>query len=95
MHIPADLRLKVKFSRSAVEKRPSEIEQARPIPLKLHEARKDALAKLEQEYIVEILNRAGGDIESAARMAGVSRAQLYRLMQRYDIRRPAFPASTF
>lgn len=95
MHIPADLRLKVKFSRSAVEKRPSEIEQARPIPLKLHEARKDALAKLEQEYILEILNRAGGDIESAARMAGVSRAQLYRLMQRYDIRRPAFPASTF
>jgi two-component system NtrC family response regulator len=94
MHLPPDLRVKVRLAISTTEKQPSELMHAHSVLPRLHEARKAAVANAEKEYIVELLNRAGGDMESASKISGVSRAQIYRLMQKYEIRRSAISVST-
>ncbi|RJR29795.1 MAG: sigma-54-dependent Fis family transcriptional regulator [Desulfobacteraceae bacterium] len=90
MHLPPDLRVKVRLAISATKKRPPGPVPAHSVLPSLHEARKGAVTKAEKEYIIELLSRAGGDVESASQIAGVSRAQIYRLMQKHEIRRSVF-----
>jgi two-component system, NtrC family, response regulator GlrR len=49
-------------------------------------ARKRALEKFESEYVEQLLRRAGGNVAEAAKLAGVNRAYLYRLIQRHRAR---------
>jgi len=49
-----------------------------------HSARDHVLAEFEKSYLRHIISRAGGNVSDAARMAGVDRTTLYRLMEKHD-----------
>ena len=46
---------------------------------------KEALRKLEMEFIKEALKKSKGNISYAARMIGISRVSFYDLMKKYGI----------
>jgi len=50
-----------------------------------HTAREEMLAVFEEQYLSNILKRAGGNISGAARIAGVDRTTLYRLMEKRNL----------
>jgi DNA-binding NtrC family response regulator len=52
-----------------------------------HEARERVLADFERRYLTSLLNRAAGNMSKAARMAGVDRTTLYRLMEKQGMQR--------
>lgn len=52
-----------------------------------HEARDRVLAEFELGYLARVVRRAGGNMSDAARIAGVDRTTLYRLMQKHDVER--------
>jgi DNA-binding NtrC family response regulator len=52
-----------------------------------HVARDRVLGEFEQRYLSRIVREAGGNISDAARIAGVDRTTLYRLMQKHGIDR--------
>ena len=52
-----------------------------------HETRDGVLADFERHYLTSLLNRASGNMSRAARMAGVDRTTLYRLMERQGMQR--------
>lgn len=51
----------------------------------LQEVRRRTLEPVEREYLTRLLEESGGDVGEAARMAGVNRVTLYRLMRRHGI----------
>jgi DNA-binding NtrC family response regulator len=48
-----------------------------------HTARDRVLADFERDYLEHVVREAGGNISDAARMAGVDRTTLYRLMEKH------------
>ncbi|HSH44933.1 MAG TPA: sigma-54 dependent transcriptional regulator [Longimicrobiales bacterium] len=52
-----------------------------------HEAREAVLTEFEKGYITSLVNRAGGNMSKAARLAGVDRTTLYRLIEKHDLER--------
>ena len=50
-----------------------------------HEARERVVAEFEQRYLKGIIGQADGNMSEAARIAGVDRTTLYRLMQKHMI----------
>ncbi|HUP20686.1 MAG TPA: sigma-54 dependent transcriptional regulator [Gemmatimonadota bacterium] len=52
-----------------------------------HEARDRVLAEFEKNYLTNLVNRAGGNMSKAARLAGVDRTTLYRLIDKHDLER--------
>lgn len=52
-----------------------------------HSARERVLAEFEKGYIVWLVNRAGGNMSKAARIAGVDRTTLYRLIEKHNMER--------
>ncbi len=52
-----------------------------------HTAREEMLAAFERDYLTYILQEADGNMSSAARMAGVDRTTLYRIMEKRNLRR--------
>jgi DNA-binding NtrC family response regulator len=46
-----------------------------------------ALARFETGYLKELLRKTGGNIEAAAREAGMNMATIYRKLKKYDIRK--------
>ena len=65
-------------------------EAGRPMleTLPLTEARALVVERLERRYLRRLLERTGGNAAEAARQAGVSRATLFRLIQRHALREP-------
>ena len=49
------------------------------------EAKRRVNATFERGYLVKVLERAGGSISEAARLAGIDRTNLRRLLKRYEI----------
>ena len=45
----------------------------------------DDLESLQKSKIVEVLNRVGGNKTRAARLLGITRRSLYRLLERYEL----------
>lgn len=54
-----------------------------------HAARDRVIAQFETQYFTWLINRAGGNMSQAARLAGVDRTTLYRLMGRHHMHRGA------
>jgi DNA-binding NtrC family response regulator len=52
-----------------------------------HRARDRVIAQFETQYFTWLINRAGGNMSQAARLAGVDRTTLYRLMERHHLQR--------
>jgi DNA-binding NtrC family response regulator len=52
-----------------------------------HPARERVIAQFETQYLEWLINRGGGNMSEAARIAGVDRTTLYRLMERHGVRR--------
>jgi DNA-binding NtrC family response regulator len=52
-----------------------------------HQAKDTVVALFEKVYLARVVDRAHGNIAKAARLAGIDRATLYRLMDKHGIRR--------
>ncbi|HYK83512.1 MAG TPA: sigma-54 dependent transcriptional regulator [Gemmatimonadales bacterium] len=52
-----------------------------------HAARDHVVAQFERQYLTWLVNRASGNMSKAARIAGVDRTTLYRLMERHGLQR--------
>jgi DNA-binding NtrC family response regulator len=52
-----------------------------------HAARDRVVAQFERQYLTWLVNRVGGNMSKAARIAGVDRTTLYRLMGRHGLQR--------
>jgi DNA-binding NtrC family response regulator len=52
-----------------------------------HAARDKVIASFERRYLTWLVNRAAGNMSKAARLAGVDRTTLYRLMERHGLQR--------
>ena len=52
-----------------------------------HVARDRVVASFEKKYLAWLVARAGGNMSKAARLAGVDRTTLYRLMERHGLQR--------
>ncbi|MBU2551721.1 MAG: sigma-54 dependent transcriptional regulator [Proteobacteria bacterium] len=91
-HLPAHLRINlaqaalVRSEPSPGKEGPSR-DRFRPLP-KLRAYRQAEIARLEKEYIEELINQTQGDIQEACRMSGLSRSRLYALMQHHGIPTP-------
>lgn len=74
------------------EPAPAESSTSRPFDptamgMEYHSAREHVLSGFEVEYLTHLIRSAGGNISDAARMAGVDRTTLYRLMDKHGISR--------
>ncbi len=54
-----------------------------------HPAKDKVIAQFERDYLVRLVNRAGGNMSKAARLASVDRTTLYRLMDKHNVLRGA------
>ncbi len=52
-----------------------------------HEAKDELVARFDREYCEDLLARAGGNVSEAARIAGLERKYLYRVLERAGLRR--------
>ena len=52
-----------------------------------HAAKEKVVAHFEREYFARLVHRAGGNMSKAARLAGVDRTTLYRLMDKHQLPR--------
>ena len=52
-----------------------------------HAARERVIAAFERRYLTWLVNRVGGNMSQVARVAGVDRTTLYRLMERHGLQR--------
>jgi transcriptional regulator with PAS, ATPase and Fis domain len=59
-----------------------------------HDARDRILAEFEQSYLTNLVHRAAGNMSKAARMAGVDRTTLYRLMEKHGLQRETIMVET-
>jgi DNA-binding NtrC family response regulator len=54
-----------------------------------HTARERVITEFERSYLAELVRAANGNMSKAARIAGVDRTTLYRLMERHGLQRDA------
>ena len=50
-----------------------------------HETRERVMARFEKDYLARVLQETEGNVSEAARVAGVNRATLYRLLERHGL----------
>ncbi len=53
-----------------------------------HSARKSVIAQFESRYVRWLVRRTRGNISEAARVAGIERATVYRLLHRHRVTTP-------
>jgi DNA-binding NtrC family response regulator len=51
-----------------------------------HDAKDELIARFEREYLTDLVDRAGGNLSQAARLAGLERKFLYKLLERSGLR---------
>jgi two-component system NtrC family response regulator len=91
-HLPTYLRINV--AKDSIDKKreaktaeeADSPETTEPPPLQ--QFRDDAVARAEQKYLRNLLDRTGGDIKEACRISGLSRSRLYGLIKKHGLTRP-------
>lgn len=58
-----------------------------PLHEEYHQARELVLADFEKQYLRHVVKQANGNLSDAARIAGVDRTTLYRLMEKHEVDR--------
>jgi len=56
-----------------------------------HPAKEAVLAQFEKEYLASLVARADRNMSKAARLAGIDRTTLYRLLEKHDVAAGAEP----
>jgi two-component system NtrC family response regulator len=51
----------------------------------LQDAREEAIAALENDYLRELAVQSNGNVQEACRLSGLSRSRLYALLKKYDL----------
>jgi DNA-binding NtrC family response regulator len=59
-----------------------------------HEAKDEVVARFERDYLGDLLRRADGNISQAARLAGLERKYLYKLLDRAGLRPARDPSDS-
>ncbi|BAH37620.1 MAG TPA: sigma-54-dependent Fis family transcriptional regulator [Gemmatimonas aurantiaca] len=59
-----------------------------------HSAKDSLVTHFEKEYLARLTARAGGNMSKAARLAGIDRTTLYRLMEKHGFKRDALSGSS-
>jgi DNA-binding NtrC family response regulator len=54
-----------------------------------HDAKQEVVDRFEREYLSDLVRRADGNLSQAARLAGLERKFLYRLLERAGLRQPS------
>jgi two-component system NtrC family response regulator len=86
-HLPTNLRVELARAAIGPRDRPAGTEPwdpDEPLP-QLKDYRDEAVARLERDYLREVMRRAGGNPQDACRLAGIQRSRLYELLRKYDI----------
>jgi len=86
-HLPDTIR--GKLARNAVSRLSQDIGSAsidakQPLP-KLKDLREAAYAKIEKQYLQELLAATGEDMKQACEISGLGRARLYQLISKYRV----------
>jgi two-component system NtrC family response regulator len=90
-HLPTHLR--TQLARTSIRKKsapaaiPAERRGGDPSPnfFTLQQVRDAALADAERQYLKELIEHTGGDIQRACQTSGLSRSRLYSLLKKYGI----------
>jgi DNA-binding NtrC family response regulator len=54
-----------------------------------HQAKDEVVDRFERAYLTDLVERAAGNLSAAARLAGLERKFLYRLLERNGLRQKA------
>ena len=90
-HLPVPLR--VRLAQSSIGKSPTDAatdnspSKTRPAFPNHKEFRANLIVSVEQQYLRELMQRAGGNMPKACEISGLSKPRLYALMARYKISR--------
>src|SRR5689334_1873504 len=83
---PEDLQLSGEAATAATSSNPASLISTL-LEESYHAARDRVIAQFERQYLTWLVNRASGNMSKAARIAGVDRTTLYRLMERHGLQR--------
>jgi two-component system, NtrC family, response regulator len=87
-HLPEHIRVQLartSVTRNRTEDGPARQIAAGPGPATLSSFRETELAKLEADYLTDLMKRTAGDIGEACRISGLSRSRLYALLKKYQV----------
>ncbi|MDZ7641398.1 MAG: sigma-54 dependent transcriptional regulator [Desulfurivibrio sp.] len=96
MHLPADIRASAKSKQIRQETEPDgggKPAANRPAAVNgdtlppMRQVREEALERAEYRYLQDLLNMVGHDLKLACGISQLSRSQLYRLLQKHQLRR--------
>jgi two-component system NtrC family response regulator len=89
VHLPTYIRIQV--ARNGIQKQPADLKLPETgttvpsAPSTLKEFHRTAVAAAEQQYFKDLMVFAGGNIEAACRISGLSRSRLYALLKKYRL----------
>ncbi|MBU0514396.1 MAG: sigma-54 dependent transcriptional regulator [Proteobacteria bacterium] len=86
-HLPTNIRVELARAKVGPAEEPPpevEIDPEASLPT-LKDFRERGVARLERQYLRELLRRAGRNPKEACRVAGLQRSRLYELLRKYDL----------
>jgi len=84
-HLPHNIHMQVKLD-TVVDKlqKPVQTLTGTSLP-NLKEVREEAICKIEQHYLKELMDHTKDNIETACKVSGLSRSRLYALLKKYNL----------